>query len=287
MRYAVVDFETSNARLSSICQIGVAVFRNRQMVDQQSWLVNPRDHFDAMNVSIHGISESHVLSAPSFEAIWPMVEATVTDLPIVHHTHFDKSAARQACEKHGLPISFDRWLDSARIVRRVWPEYANGGYGLGNLAEAFGISFDHHDAAADAFAAGEVLARALNASNTVVDDWLGILNAPRSTSAYRAALSVTSVADGPLSGETCVFTGSLALGKAEAAKLAAALGANVAPGVNRQTTLVVVGDQDISRLAGHSKSSKHRKAEALAADGLAIRIISEGDFLAISADAQR
>jgi DNA polymerase-3 subunit epsilon len=49
--------------------------------------------------------------------------------------------------------------------------------------------------------------------------------------------------------------------------------------VNKKTTLLVVGDQDISRLAGHDKSSKHRKAGDLIGEGQNIRILGESDFL--------
>ena len=50
-------------------------------------------------------------------------------------------------------------------------------------------------------------------------------------------------------------------------------------GVTRDTTILVVGDQDIRVLAGHDKSSKHRKAEKLIREGYSIRIIGESDFL--------
>ena len=42
--------------------------------------------------------------------------------------------------------------------------------------------------------------------------------------------------------------------------------------------MLVVGDQDIKKLAGHEKSSKHRKAEALILAGQSIRILRETDF---------
>jgi DNA polymerase-3 subunit epsilon len=48
--------------------------------------------------------------------------------------------------------------------------------------------------------------------------------------------------------------------------------------VTKKTTILVVGDQDVARLAGHEKSSKHRKAEQLVAEGQQIRIIRESDF---------
>jgi DNA polymerase-3 subunit epsilon len=42
--------------------------------------------------------------------------------------------------------------------------------------------------------------------------------------------------------------------------------------------LLVVGDQDIQKLAGHDQSAKHRKAESLIAQGYPIRILQETDF---------
>jgi DNA polymerase-3 subunit epsilon len=65
----------------------------------------------------------------------------------------------------------------------------------------------------------------------------------------------------------------------EAADLAAAIGCEVGASVNKSTTILVVGDQDIRRLAGQEKSSKRRRAESLIAKGQAIRIIGESDFL--------
>jgi DNA polymerase-3 subunit epsilon len=64
----------------------------------------------------------------------------------------------------------------------------------------------------------------------------------------------------------------------EAADLAATAGCTVESGVTKATTLLVIGDQDVRRLAGHEKSSKHRKAEACIESGQRIRIVRESDF---------
>ena len=53
--------------------------------------------------------------------------------------------------------------------------------------------------------------------------------------------------------------------------------------VTKHTTMLVVGDQDLRRLAGHEKSSKHMKAEELIAKGQPIRILGESDFMRIVA----
>jgi len=81
-----------------------------------------------------------------------------------------------------------------------------------------------------------------------------------------------------LYGEVLVFTGALEIARREAADLAASIGCTVASGVTKKTTLLVVGDQDITKLAGKAKSSKHLKTEQLIAKGQEIRIIKESDF---------
>ena len=75
-----------------------------------------------------------------------------------------------------------------------------------------------------------------------------------------------------------VFTGALEIPRREAADLAASIGCSVASGVNKKTTILVIGDQDISKLAGKDKSSKHLKAEQIISKGQKIRIIKESDF---------
>jgi DNA polymerase-3 subunit epsilon len=73
----------------------------------------------------------------------------------------------------------------------------------------------------------------------------------------------------------------------EAADLAASAGCAVVGSVGQTVTLLVVGDQDVRRLAGHQKSAKHRKAEELIGKGQALRILTERDFSAlIGLDAQ-
>ena len=84
--------------------------------------------------------------------------------------------------------------------------------------------------------------------------------------------------EGRLYGEVLVFTGALAITRSEAADMAAKIGCTVADGVNKKTTMLVVGDQDVRELAGQEQSSKHRKAEDLILKGQAIRILRETDF---------
>jgi DNA polymerase-3 subunit epsilon len=92
--------------------------------------------------------------------------------------------------------------------------------------------------------------------------------------------------EGDLFGEIIAFTGALELTRNQAADLAASIGCQVTPNVTKKTTILVVGDQDASKLAGHEKSSKHRKAEELVLEGYHLRIIRETDFKTLVNTAQ-
>ncbi len=66
MRFVAVDVETANADMASICSIGVAAFENGALATEWYSLIDPDDFFDPVNISIHGILEGDVQSAPTF-----------------------------------------------------------------------------------------------------------------------------------------------------------------------------------------------------------------------------
>lgn len=277
MDFVALDFETANANLSSICQVGLVTFRNGEPVETYSVLVDPDDYFDSINTSIHGISEETVRGAPRFDAIYPQICHRTSDRVVVCHSLFDRAALERASEKHRLDRVSCRWLDTMRVVRRTWPEYAYAGYGLENLTRDFGIEFTHHDAAEDARVTGMILVRAMRETGLSLDDWLVRAIQPLSGP---GGIVRNANPEGPLLGEVVVFTGALSMPRHKAADLAALAGCNVDAGVTKSTTLLIVGDQDVMRLVpGYTKSSKHIKAETLIAKGQSIRILRETDFI--------
>ncbi|QGA47659.1 MULTISPECIES: exonuclease domain-containing protein [Pseudomonas] len=276
MDFVVIDVETANPDLASICQVGIAVFSNGQFSESWSTLVNPNDYFDSHNVSVHGINEEMVTSAPHWIEVHDRLKANFSNQILASHTPFDRTAIRRACEKSSTTSLDCQWLDTARVVRRTWPIFSQSGYGLANVAAHFGISFKHHDAEEDARAAGEILLRAIQETGSSAADWCSL--ALRPTASLSSSEVRTTNPDGPLFGNVVVFTGALSIPRQEAANVAALAGCDVATGVTKHTTLLVVGDQDIRMLAGAEKSAKHRKAEELMAKGQKIRILGESDF---------
>lgn len=276
--FVAIDVETANSFMGSICQIGAVRFEDGREVERVSWLIDPRDYFDPINVSIHGIHEQLVSGQPCFAERHAELCALTDGAIAVCHTHFDRVALSQACASGEHPLLSCRWLDSARVARRAWPEVAHAGYGLAPLAARFGIAFRHHDAAEDARAAGLILLRAIADTGMSLEEWFTCVE--RSLGGAQNSIRRTGDGDGPLVGETIVFTGALTLPRREAADRAHVLGAVVEPGVTKSTTLLVVGDQDLTKLAGQTKSGKHRKAEQLITSGQPIRILAESDCMA-------
>ena len=276
MDFVALDVETANADMASICQIGIARFRNGILADEWKTYVDPQDHFDAINISIHGIDESVVEGAPRFDALANTVQETLRDSVVVTHTAFDKVALHQAGTKWQAPPLTCTWLDTACVARRTWKEFSSRGYGLSNVCEAIGYKFRHHDALEDAKAAGQVMLAAMAQSGLDLNGWLKRVRQPIDPERQRIALDGNP--EGKLYGEVLVFTGALTIKRGEAAHCAAQMGCEVDVGVTKRTTILVVGDQDLQLLAGHQKSGKHRKAEDLIKKGQSIRILRETDF---------
>lgn len=277
MDFVAIDVETANPDFASICQVGLARFSDGRLVDTWESLIDPDDYFDGLNVSIHGIDETAVRGAPMWPAAFDEFSPWLDGAIVVSHTPFDRAALARACDKHTIKGVNCKWLDSARVVRRVWSQFSRAGYGLENVTKFLGIEFQHHDAREDARAAGEILVRAINESGFSLDQWLTRANQLVGPFAI-AKSSEDANPNGTLFGEVLVFTGSLSMLRREAADAAAQAGCGVADNVTKRTTLLVVGDQDIRALNGHEKSGKHRKSEELIAKGQSIRIMGESDF---------
>ena len=282
--FTAIDVETANADFASICQIGVVRFDDGQVASEWQSLVNPEDYFSSVNVGIHGITDESVASAPTLPQLHNFLLAKLDGNVVICHTAFDRVSIERACQRYALGVPNVTWLDSARVARRAWPEHcAQRGFGLKKLAGLLSLSFTAHVAVEDARIAGCVITNAMTHTGLSLTDWLIRVKQPIRPTRHDYDAGSHDAAEGPLADEVVVFTGALSMSRGEAAAMAAQAGSNVRESVSRETTILVVGDQDIRKLLGQEKSSKHRKAESLIQGGQPIRIIGEGDFLKIVA----
>jgi len=189
MGFVVIDVETANADVSSICQVGIATFRDGELADTWVSLVDPEDYFSFFNISIHGIDEDRVRDAPTWEEVFPHVASLLQGKIVVSHTPFDCGALAGACERYNLAGCECAWLDSARVVRRAWPRFSRSGCGLSNVAAYFGIEYQAHDALEDARCAGLLLLRAVAETGLSPEQWLARVERPINLAGSGAARS--------------------------------------------------------------------------------------------------
>lgn len=284
MDFVALDVETANSDPKSICQIGVAVFKNGDLIETWSSLINPQSHFDFMNSAIHGITEEDIRDAPTITDIKSKLDQLVGENVVAIYSGFDKVAL----EKNFPQINYS-WLDITKVVRRTWEGVAYSGYGLANVCRLNDIEIGrHHDALADAVAAGKVLICALNAKKLKLDDCRSLIRRKISTLIAHGKMSenpnpVNIVIEGgnpngEWFGDVLCFTGELRMPRVEASIKASQLGFDVGKSVTKKTNYLVTGIQNPTKLKGKSISAKEEKALALIKKGQDIVVISEEDF---------
>jgi DNA polymerase-3 subunit epsilon len=190
-------------------------------------------------------------------------------LVLAHNASFDISVIRRTCEYYEVPPpSFD-YMCTVQVARSVWPSLAS--HKLNVVCRHLGVDFAHHDAAADAYACGQVAlaAAALNGVAHLRDlpGRVGMALGRLEPGSY-APSQGSYVPRGALSGRTIVFTGTLAtMSRSEAADLAIALGGQVRGNVSKLANLVVAGPGAGSKLK--------------AATELGIQVMTEDEWLAM------
>ena len=172
MDFVTIDVETANNECDSICQIGIACYKDNKLVDEWVSLIDPEGEFLYYNTRIHGIKQSDVINSPKFSEVANEVYKYLDNQIVVSHTNFDKGAINNVCKKYGLRAPNCQWLDSTKVVRKTWPQFSKSGYGLDNMCEFLEFEFGHHDALEDAKACGFIMLSAIQKLNKKITDWL-------------------------------------------------------------------------------------------------------------------
>jgi DNA polymerase-3 subunit epsilon len=111
--------------------------------------------FAPFNIAFHGIRPEHVEDADEFPALLERLRPELEGaLVLAHNASFDMSVIRRTCEHYGVsPPGFD-YLCTVQVARSVWPDLPS--HKLNVVCRHLSVDFAHHDAAADAYACGQV-----------------------------------------------------------------------------------------------------------------------------------
>lgn len=303
-RFVAIDLETATRFRGSICEIGIAVVENGEIVEARSWFVRPRDNrYDYFNIAVHGITPEMTADAPDFKDVWqevvPYLDGNVV---VAHNSSFDMYALKDALDQAGLPLPKFEYYCSLRISRKTFPGLYS--YSLPSLCAAIGVPFDtHHRAENDAIGCAGVFIKCLDKLAVDSPDEIpqklpihkgvfdGISHIPqrhKDISKYRANLAKTIVADESkvdtdnyFYGKVVCFTGTFSFAsRKDLLQAIADIGGIPADSVTRTTNVLVVGQQDYRIVGTTGISSKQKKAMALIEKGQDLEIMSEKEFLA-------
>ena len=282
------------------------------------------DHFDYHNVRIHGIRADDVAGQPRFGELFPEIGAFIgDDILAAHNAAFDLGVIRSGLEVSGLPGPAYDYVCTVMLSRRCYSLVSNSLPFAAEAAGVPLVK--HHDAAEDARACAGILidiARR-NQANSIAELYLSLgLVMPRQQAfdpatdgLSKASIAALAAAGGgtaaplrpfqagwpeegdnplpnpdaepghPLYGQTVVFTGELSIGRPEAKRRSAEVGARPESRVTGRTTVLVVGDGFVaSDLRSGRLTGKARRVLELHGRGQAIEVLSEGEFLQMVGD---
>ncbi len=295
--FVAIDFETATSSRASACAVAIALVKDGQVEDVQRWLIQPPgNEYDGFNIAIHGITPAMTKDSPTISSVWPEVLESVGGRPLVaHYAAFDMSVLRNA-----LTDSGDEWPDlsyfcTRALALRAWPGMVS--YRLVDLADACGLTFQHHEPGADAATAAElaiaccglVAERLLTDASRALGIRAGQLSSDGWTPSgvLRQRLSdlsptVAHIPEGsPFVGKTVVFTGTLTCGlsRAQAAQLVVNAGGRATNSVSKKVDYLVLGMQDARRVKDGNHSGKMLRAIELQRIGAPVELLSEDDFV--------
>ena len=303
--FVAIDFETATRNGNSICQVGIANVEKGEIVSTSVYLVQPPgNEYEQRNISIHGITPDDTADCEDFAAQWRLIcDNMECKIAVTHNSSFDMTVLRKTLDYYQLDYPAMPFFCSLQLARKVITECMN--YQLPTLCETLGIPFEHHhNAKADAVACAEVFLECLRRSG--VSSFVELMEKYRFTfgqfydpSFFRPLRSVASVSAGTSAkdivgdpdkvdvdsyfyGKHICFTGTLSLcSRSELQQIIADIGGRPQDGVNLDTQILVVGQQDMKRVDTTGLSGKHKKALSIKKKDPThdIEIMSEADFM--------
>ena len=170
--FTAIDLETANPDAFSICQIGIAHFRDGELADEWMTYIDPEANFNRDNIAVHGITAAAVRGWPRLADVAGRLHEMLDGRIVISHSRFDRVALEQAFDRQDIPRLECDWLDSAKVAQRAWEGFAKRGFGLENLCRILGYRYQRHDALGDAKAAGVMVLAAVEQTGIPLERWL-------------------------------------------------------------------------------------------------------------------
>ena len=168
--FAAIDFETANCERTSVCSVGVVIYRDGEKVDEFYSLIKPEpEYYNYWCTQVHGLTREDTDDASVFPVVWQKIEALLEKhgidginsmngergLPLVaHNKAIDESCLKAVFRCYQMDYPDYEFYCTLQKSRKVWP---GGHHTLDIIAERCGYYLhNHHHALADAEACAAI-----------------------------------------------------------------------------------------------------------------------------------
>ncbi len=161
--FAAIDFETANECPSSVCSVGVVIFRGGEKVDEYYSLIHPEpEYYKWFCQQVHGLGPEDTDSAPVFPAVWAEIRPKIEGLPLVaHNSRFDEGCLKAVFRVYQMDYPGYTFFDTLSASRRFF-HWSLPNFQLQTVAAACGYDLTHHHhALADADACAAIALKVL------------------------------------------------------------------------------------------------------------------------------
>lgn len=289
--YTVIDLETTdfNFFYGDIIEVGAVKVRNNLVVDQYSELLRIDYDLPKHIVKITGITNKMLRDArDSYDVASDFFSFIGNDVLIAHNANFDINFLYDLHADLELPPLTNDFVDTLRLSRKVHKNLKN--HKLDTLCNFYNIDRVYHRSLSDCTSTYQVYIQLYNYLLHNED----VLSAKRNYNILpnervhnidlKSVLESVNEIDEQnyFFNKSICFSGRMDyLTKFEAAQLVEKLGAIFSKALNKNTNLLVLGNLQYQQEIYGDKSTKHKKAESLIADGFDMEILTESDFLEI------
>lgn len=247
---------TANQWPDSVCHISLAKIQDGLTTDTLDTYIHATE-FDPFFTSLHGITAQDVQHAPNFTSFAPILTQWLTHENIVaFYAPYESQVLRDVYEAYDLLLPPYQMYSMQQIAKMTYQSVTP-------TLPQFAMHITKQLAPTESEMLADILCETRWQLNDLTDEIPSLDNTATS-----------------LIGETVVFTGSLTnMTRATAARLIRQQGAMFSNTMTKQTSVLVVSNESISRYeqTGH-ESTKLRRAKYLQAQGQNIRIINETEF---------
>ena len=142
--FAAIDFETANAKRTSVCSVGVVIVRDGEFVNSFYSLIQPEpNYYNYWCTEVHGLCRKDTENAPLFPDVWKQIEPLIDGLPLIaHNSPFDESCLKAAFQVYQMDYPNYDFFDTLCVSRHKLPDLEN--HQLQTVAKACGYNLKHH-----------------------------------------------------------------------------------------------------------------------------------------------